>query len=159
MTSEASIKYSNENNNLCDVELKSLLEHYENQKQILEVCSVKKNRTTLEVQDLQFQLDNLQRTIEDVTRIQQQSYYNVQQDFDAMSSKYIKMKDYMNNLNKTNQELKSSIQFITAKELKIIDKIKQLEINKRKTEENINELQDKIQNELVIYIILLLLSI
>lgn len=154
MINKDSLKYLNEKNHSCIAALKVNLKHYESQRQILEVKVIKQNRMRSEVQDLQFQLENIQQTIDTIN--QQQSYDNVQQDFDTISSKYIQLKDRMNNLNQINQEFQCSIQCKKIKELETIDKIKKLKINEAQTVDNINKLQEKIQKELVISTILLL---
>lgn len=150
-------KHSNKDNHSYITTLKVHLKNYESQRQILEAQVIKQNQAKSDVQDLQFQLDYLQRTIDNVTRNQQQSYDNVQQDFDTISSKYIQLQDSVKNLKRVNQELQCSIQRKQIKEFQKIDKLKELEINKAKTVENIYELREKIQNELVIFTILLLL--
>lgn len=132
------------------VTLNAHLNHFQSQRQILEAQLIKQDRAQTEIQDFQFQLENVLREINDLTKDQQQSNDNID-DFDKISLKYNQVLDCMGKLKQDNHDLQCDIQCKTIINKSTIDKIKKLEINKEKTVEEINELQEKIKIKLVIY--------
>lgn len=132
------------------VTLNAHLNHFQSQREILEAQLVKQDQAQTEIRDFQFNLENIQRTINDLTRNQQQSNDNINDNFDQISLKYDKVLDCTGKLKQDNHDLQCGIQCKTTKKKSTTHKIKKLEMNKAKVLEEINGLREKIKNKIVI---------
>lgn len=132
------------------VTLNAHMNHFQSQRKILEAQLVKQDQALTEIQDFQFQMENIQRTINDLTRNeQQQSIDDINDNFDQISLKYDKVLDCTGKLKQFNHDLQCGIQSKTTTKKSTTERIKKLEINKAKTVEEINELREKIKNKIV----------
>lgn len=150
---------ANNSKNACIAALEAHLNNFESRRQILEAQVVKQDQAKTEIEDMQFQLKNVQRAIDDLTRNQQQCNDNIYKDFDKNTLKYNKLLDCTGKLKQENHELQCGLQIKTTKEQSKIERIKKLKINKSKTEEQINGLREKIKNKLVIYTYIIIVII
>lgn len=125
--------------------LKAYIRKNEGEIRILEDKLIKQEQTKEEVEVLHMRLEDLHRTIEEMVEDQKQTFENVSCNLDTISAKYEKMRNTIHQLKKENHELQCSIHEATAKELKNVDKIKKLEINKAKAIECNKEHQETLQ--------------
>lgn len=147
--SNNSQNYPNENIHSCVVSLNARLKQYECIREILENKLAEQDMVKSEVENLQLQLNNFHCSIENLTKKQNQQ--KVYEDFDAVTIKYDQNLESVRKLQQENQDIECRIQSKKVKEQNSIVKNEKLEKTKTKIIKRINGLQQKIENELVIY--------
>lgn len=137
-------------NNVDNFILKTCLRLTEGRKGMLERNVSKYNRLKAEIKDMHIELEDLQHTTVDTKKCYDQSYKNVNQDFEEKSLEYNEILNTIDELERSNQELQCSIQANMDKEIQIIEKIKKLECFFTETLEENYKHQNTIHNEKVI---------
>ncbi|VVC34685.1 Hypothetical protein CINCED_3A019353 [Cinara cedri] len=127
--------------------MQARLHYLDEQIQILKENVAKHERTKEELMDLENQLLSIQETIEIKCENEKQSFENINQKLNSVSSKYEQAQYAIDKLNKENHNLECKIHSNYVKELEIDHKIKNLECIKKQIMEHNNKLFDKLHKE------------
>lgn len=141
---------SNKRGDAYNCTLNTCLRLLEARKDMLEKNVGKYSQLKSEVNDLHIELENVQTMNADTKNGYNQSFIDVNQDWEAKSLKNNEIINKLYELEQIKQQLQHNIQSNTVQEMQMVEKIQKLKYDYEEFIENNNKYQYKILNEKVI---------